>query len=355
MPATTQGFQIQNMPRVDYQPVSALTPAYGNILPSAGQGLGLFEQYDKIGDNAITDPLHQQLLAAQVQDMRNRAAMAPLEQQLRLAQISEAQQNAAVPHQFADNVGITGGVNVPQISSPAGTPFENITFKDSYLPEIKTTTGREIGAGGVVKPYTKNEMLLTGEQVRAAAAKVAEQKALQDSQIAYQKSHAAYLDSGGRPDHVTQLISSRDAAIQAGDTKTADQIDAIINSLPKAQALKMQTPDSVHGIAIAKMAAEIGVPPDVAAIQVKTPAGASAFAKRYMIQKAIQNGHFLSNDSKTFTPEELAAEVAARSGVAAPTTGSYPTADAVKAAVRSGQLTREQGMKILSDQFGFTP
>lgn len=171
-PITTSGFQVTARPGIDYVDPRLMAPAYDKVIPSISQGLGTVGQFAQIMDEAKMSPLRRRLAQIQIQDAEARLSLAPIEEQMAVARLQEAQQNAAVPHVLADTVELSGGERrLAPRNLDAG--FGNIQFDESYTPRVRTTTGREIGAGGVISPFEKRETLATAGQVGAEIAKQA--------------------------------------------------------------------------------------------------------------------------------------------------------------------------------------
>lgn len=307
----TAGFQVQERPRVDFLDPRILTANLSGILPAASQGLGLYGNLQQIADESQARPTRQQLLQIQLQDAQNRLAQAPLDKQLRMAQIAEAQQNAARPIQVTDDISITGGTPMlPEIVNP-GANFEDLQFKSpGYLPQIETITGRDVLAGGKIVPTTRTKTLKTGAEAKMIADKFAlEQQKAEDlatyrtdmGQAALQRAKAAQ-DKIARGQKLSQGVNPGTGTLVV----TVRNPDGTIEQIDTGQ-----------------------IPPP--SILDKVMLGLGAFG---------QQG----------TPP-----VKPLVDQAADALGGYKTADEVKAAVRAGTLTRDQALKILSDQFGFAP
>lgn len=301
----TSGFQVAERPRVDYMDPRQLVPAYGQIVPAASQGLGLYGQFQQIADEAQTRPTRQQLLQIQLQDAQNRLAQAPLEQQLRMAQIAEAQQNAARPVQITDDISITGGTPMlPEITNP-GASFEDLKFASpGYLPQIETITGRDILAGGKVVPTTRTKTLKTGAEAKMIADKFALDERRADDLANYRQDLGAAALQRAR---AAQDKIARGTKIGQG-----------VNPSTGTLVVTIRNPDGT-----------------IEQVDTLTEPIAPVPAQVQLIREFMGGGN------------------GAPRSPAAPQF-SYRSADEVKAAFNSGLLPEAEAVKILREQFGFT-
>lgn len=84
-PITTQGFQIQERPGIQYADPRLFTGALTNILPGISQGLGTVGQFAQLAENAQMRPVRRKLADLQIADavtqgQANRARLAQLQQ-----------------------------------------------------------------------------------------------------------------------------------------------------------------------------------------------------------------------------------------------------------------------------------
>ncbi len=305
MPAVnTGGFQVAERPRVDFADPRLLTPAYGNILPSVGQGLSLYDHLAQIGDSARIDPIKQKLLEIQLQDAQSRLGMAPLDQQLKLAQISEAQQNAAYPRRLLTGKELVGGDATPIYDDNSGEGVVGQTF----APLQTVETGKYIGPGGVETPFRETLTTKTAAQVRAeserASAVNEATKALADQR------------TKGKEFESEALINGYNEALQkaqdAGSDEEAAQYQAeakMYKDLIDRKALRPgYLPEGVvGGRELEKMAARVGIPLDRVQQVAASPYGARAISKLAAIQKYIGAGHSFIPKNMQLSPEEQAA------------------------------------------------
>lgn len=282
MPAiNTGGFQVQNMPRVDFADPRLLTANLSGIIPAAQQGLGFYNGLQQIADEAQARPTRQQLLQIQLQDAQNRLGLAPLERDLRMAQISEAQQNAATPRLIAGDVMIEDGTKeYPAAFDEFGVrtgPSETVI---GDLVEVQS--GREIGPGGVVTPRTVRKTLKTAEQRQNEATKQAASIRASDA-LAGQRARGKEFES-------TALIQSYNDALEAGDDEVAALYKSRIDKLNAAPGLL--APGTAYNRRVEQLAADAGITLAAAQELAKTPAGAEALAQAAVANKAAARSPF---------------------------------------------------------------
>lgn len=75
----TQGFQVQERPRVDFADPRLLVPNLSGILPAAQQGLGMYGNLQAIADDARARPIRQRLQDISLVNAENALALSPLE------------------------------------------------------------------------------------------------------------------------------------------------------------------------------------------------------------------------------------------------------------------------------------
>jgi hypothetical protein len=322
----TQGFHVGNMPQVQLADPRSLAPSYGSLIPAVNQGLATYGNLQQIADEAKARPVKQQMA------------------QIQLARLAEIQQNAAVPQQIIEGIDITGGDVRKSIVDP-GVPFEQIQITEDIAPRVKTITGIDIGPGGVKTPFTKRETLASGQQVKAEREK---------ADLARRSTEAlAASRERGKVYEYEVLAQREQEARGSGDDELADLLKARLTRLTATTGIG----EFVTGAReLEKMAARIGIPVEKAALIAASPEGARYIAKMDSIKKyvAASGSSYIPAHMKPTAQEEAAVQ-AILGGAPVVTTGAggYPSADAVKAAVRSGTLTKEAAIKILRDQFGF--
>lgn len=301
-PITTSGFQVTARPGIDYVDPRSMAPAYDKVIPSISQGLGTVGQFAQIMDEAKMSPLRRRLAQIQIQDAEARLALAPIEEQMAVARLQEAQQNAAVPHVLADTVELSGGERrLAPRNLDAG--FGNIQFDESYTPRVRTTTGREIGAGGAVTPFSRTETLATAAQVEADAIKQNAAIKAQEA-LAAQRGREKAFESEA-------MIRGYQEALDAGDEETAAMYKKLLER--KSMAPGILPTGTVYGRELEKTAARIGIPVERIAEIAENPLGASAISKLSQQQAIIKAG-------RSFIPPNLrlsASEQAVIDGVAA--------------------------------------
>ena len=338
-PITTSGFQVSARPGIDYVDPRLMAPAYDRIIPSVSQGLGAVGQLAQIIDDAQSRPIRRRLAQIQLQEAQNRLDLAPLEEQMAVARLQEAQQNAAVPHILTDTVDLSGGEKqLAPRNLDAG--FGNIQFDESYAPRIRTTTGREIGAGGVVTPFTRTETLATAAQVEADAIKQAAAIKAQEA-LATQRGREKEFESQA-------LIRGYQEAIDSGDEEQAAIYKKLIDR--KAMAPGILPAGTISGRKLEEIAVRIGIPFDVIQNIADTPAGASAISKLNKQAILASQGKFPDVPWIRLTPDELAAVNAAKLGGADTpainaSVPSFSTVAEAEAAAKAGKL--KDGTKII--------
>jgi hypothetical protein len=132
------------------------------------RGAALGQQFINIADDAQMRPIRQQLAGISLQEAQNRLALAPLEQQLAALRLGEAQQRSAIPEFITEGVDIVGGDRRLSPVDPSAT-FENFQISEAYAPRERVTRGREVLAGGEVRPVTKRETLNTAAEIQRQA------------------------------------------------------------------------------------------------------------------------------------------------------------------------------------------
>lgn len=168
-PISTGGFNVGVMPNVNYLDPRMLAPAYSELVPAMSRGAALGQQFIGIRDDATMRPIRQQLADIQLQEAQNRLSMAPLEQQLAALRLGEAQQQAAVPQFITENIDITGGDR--RLAPVDGNaPFADFQITEEYAPRERVTRGREVLAGGEVRPVERRETLATAGDIERRAA-----------------------------------------------------------------------------------------------------------------------------------------------------------------------------------------
>lgn len=167
-PITTEGFRVQAQPGINYLDPRLLAPAYSDLVPAIGRGLGVGNQVIQIAEDARMRPYREQLAQLQVQNQQNELGMAPLMRDLRLAQIAEAQQNAATPRIIPGDTQI---IDETQFYPAALDEFGSPTGEGERVVGdlIQIQNQREVGPGGVI----------TNRQVRGTI-KTAAQRELDD-------------------------------------------------------------------------------------------------------------------------------------------------------------------------------
>lgn len=339
------------MPRTDFADPRLLTPNYGSIIPGVGQGLGVAGQFAQIYENAQNAPIRRQLAQIQLDEARARSAMRPLEMELAQLRLGEAQQQAAIPQQIIEGVEVVGG-------EPMLTPrnldagFGNIEFDETFTPRERITRGTSVAAGGAKSPFEKRETLLTAMQAEAEAEK---------QKVAIESARAlASQRLRGREFESTTLPRLIEDAKAEGNEELAAMYQARLDKLNTQKPVL--TASDFYDRRVAQLAADAGITYERALTLSRTPEGAEALSAAATANKAAAQSGFMAPrvtpaQRALITGEPSGAPVAddfgARTtdilGGGAP---AYATANDVKAAFKSGVLTKEQAAKILREQFG---
>lgn len=168
-PITTQGFQVQAQPGINYLDPRLFAGGLSEIVPNIGRGASTVGGLVEMQDNAQMRPIRQALANIQLQEAQNRLAMAPLEQQLAALRLGEAQQRGAIPTEIVESVDVIGGGTRLTPGDPSAT-FENFTISEEYAPKVRRTGGTRVGAGGVLTPFVRDETLATSADIARQAA-----------------------------------------------------------------------------------------------------------------------------------------------------------------------------------------
>src|SRR6478609_568392 len=271
---TTSGFQVSNMPRIDFADPRLLATNYGAILPAIGQGL-------QLGEEVRMAPLRRQLAQIQVEDAAARAAMAPLERQYKLAQIAEAQQNAAIPRILTGNTTIEAAPISPY-DMPALDENDNRTAPVPLGDLVQITEEQLVGPGGVITPRQVRKTLATGEQ-RSQAQELADARAASLRALATDRAR-------GKEFEAQQLVEQYNTALDEGDTETAKIYKALIDR--KAAMPGLLPSGTTYQRTVEQQAARAGITLGAAQELVKTPEGAAALAQLSVANQAAARSPF---------------------------------------------------------------
>lgn len=161
------------MPNVQFADPRLLGGNLGSIVPAASQGMELYSQIDKAGDEAYSGPIKRRLQQLQLQEAQQKIASLPLEQQLKLAQIAEAQQNAAVPREVIDQ--ITPEDTTQEFQTALDENGQRTGEPEKVVGDLyQIETGTRYGANGVQTPFTRKKL------VKDAESRVLEQRRVED-------------------------------------------------------------------------------------------------------------------------------------------------------------------------------
>jgi hypothetical protein len=272
--ATTSGFQVSNMPRIDFADPRLLAPNYGAILPAVGQGFQLAEQVQM-------SPLRRQLAQIQVENAQAQAGLAPLERQRLMAQIAEAEQNAAIPRILPGDVMIE---DTTQIYPTAIDETGARTGPDERVlgDLVQVQQEQLVGPGGVITPRTVRKTIKTADQRAAeeayAAARVEATRALATDR------------ARGKEFETQQLVEQYNTALDEGDTDTAKIYKALIDR--KAAMPGLLAPGTTYQRTVEQQAARAGITLGAAQELVRTPEGAAALAQLAVANQAAAKSPF---------------------------------------------------------------
>lgn len=319
----TNGFQVQELPRVQYADPRLLAPNYGGIIPAVSQGLGLYGNLQAIADEAQARPTRRQLLNLQLQEAVNRVGMAPLDQQLRLAQVAEAQRVAATPHRVLTGRELIGGDAKPVYDDNSG----EYVVGQTYAPLQAIETGKYIGAGGIESPFREVSTTKTAAQVQAESERSA---ALNEANkaLARQRDAGKEFESGALINGYTEALQKAQDAQTDEEAAQYQEEAKMYKALIDRKALRPgYLPEGVvGGRELEKMAARVGIPIDRVQAVAASPYGARAISKLAAIQKYIGAGHSFIPKNMQLSAEEQAAVDGSPAGVpaAAPVAPAAP-------------------------------
>lgn len=326
-PITTSGFSVQERLNPQYADPRLLTPRYDQIIPALSQGLGVAGQFSTMVDEARQRPLRDRLQQLQLQAAEQKASLAPLEAQRRRFELTQ-------PIERVIGGGVEEVNRYPQIETfsddgayrtikeqPAGIDVfstENVEVADPQTGEKHVITRR-------VKPIT------TMEQAAQAAdmADYRDQLATAGAMRAQAQTEAAIAKAEN--DKMKAEATMLRAQQALGDTKwrvVSSSLDPegnlVINQVNSAGELRAIPTGQRRSLSeLEQLMASIA--PRGAAAATATP----EFGSR--VDGILgQNGNI--------------AQPAA--------TPAYSDANSVKAAFRSGTISRTQAEKILREQFG---
>lgn len=312
-PITTNGFQVQARPGLQYLPASQMVGNLSGILPAASQGAAFDSQLSQIQNEAQAAPIRQALQRIQLQDAQNKLSQFPQQQALALAQLQNIQKTGAAPLKDLEGITLQGGdqTEYPSALDENGDRTGPSSFVTNPLVKIQEET--KYGPGGVASQGQESTMLKTADQIDAERAHAAATIRASDALAAYHERPKTF-----RPSTMQGLLDTRDAALQdakdarnSGDEasavaheKTAAQMDAIINGSAKQGTTN--TPANAGGRKIAEMAAIAGIAQETAAEAAKTPDGANLVAKTYAMKTGMARGVIIDPEMQ-LTPAEIQA------------------------------------------------
>jgi len=346
-PVTTSGFQIQQMPGIQYMDPRLFRPAYGDIVPSITQGAQAGNNLLQIYDQARERPIRQELQQIALDEARANLRYGPQDRALKRQQALLQIEKMSRPYEEITNVGI--------VEKPRYDPITEVN--PDYLARLKLGN-MDLGEGGVPVPptitstpagsdaYEKLRVVITDpitgekrtdERLGKNLSTIEEQQAAVDKNEIAQMALVARKQGTALERNVAAL---RDA-VAIGDIETADLIRQSIKKVPRPtkaedilnvtnmvqQLMASGSPSDIQTANILQskllsppsaylsMAAKSGFSPSQTTVLLQMPGGTSAMAK---INAALQIG--ITDEAEilaSLTPQELAAVKAARSGESA--------------------------------------
>lgn len=296
-PISTSGFEVRAQPGINYPDPRLMAPAYGDIIPSVRQGLGLFGDIQQIQD-------------------------APMARRLKLAQIQEAEQNAAFPRELVTGSRYIGGAEMQ-------SPYDIVATEEGQEPNVPKKiykdrsieeTGIRYGPGGP-EPFTRIKVEKPADTLRQEDMRIEDLAAHRERQdaVAAVKNEIAATNASNKKFRIVSGTVDGEGNLIINRVDMTDPTGRVIET-PTGRKPRMGELEA--------LAAALTAPANIAAaptVSFQAPAEIIAEAVPEDVKRFSRLFDRASSPYKT--PEEVAAAV-------------------------GKTLTREEAIKILRDQFG---
>lgn len=332
----TSGFNVGVMPNVNFLPAANFASGVENTIPNISRGVAFANQLQGISDAAVERPIKRQMDQIKLQQAQDALLSGADENKLRGLRIAAASQPL-------ERILSTEVSRVPRLNSlydsPALDENGNPTFTEGEtnydLVPVQKVEITDPNTGAKTITERRLAPIATSEQLGERQDKL-EIARLREDSLGEQRRTTAALAA-------ERLASPNWKRVGYGTNAAGKEVFVMVSK----DGQKMEVPTEL-------MPVQSGLGALGTVLQGITGNAPSQAPRNIAAPSAVQAAPIVApEDTPAIDAETQGLIDQLKAAQTAPAASPYKNADDVRAAVKSGTITRDQAVKILREQFGF--